>query len=176
MSAHRLFYAFLPTGEARGAIIDYRNLEAPASIVSDLRLHMTVAIPNDYHRVPTPLIDRLLGAAANVAGAPVSLVLDRLSATGRSIVVRPSRRPATLVNVQEQLQRALASVFGLRCDWTFNPHVTRGYDRRPYSECAIAPIVWTADSVVLVHSHVGTTRHDILGQWRLVDRQGSFAF
>jgi len=45
--------------------------------------------------------------------------------------------------------------------------MTLGYrDGAPFTQ-AIAPIGWTADAFVLVHSYVGWTRHDVIGRWLL---------
>lgn len=47
------------------------------------------------------------------------------------------------------------------------PHLTLGYPAgQPFSR-AIPPIEWTAADLVLIHSHLGQTRHDIVGRWPL---------
>jgi 2'-5' RNA ligase len=47
------------------------------------------------------------------------------------------------------------------------PHMTLAYKCRAVLETPIAPIVWTARDLVLIDSHVGKHRHDVLGHWTL---------
>ncbi len=50
--------------------------------------------------------------------------------------------------------------------------MTLGYrSGEPFSE-RVAPVSWTADEIVLIDSHVGRTRHEVLGRWRLVEAEG----
>jgi 2'-5' RNA ligase len=45
--------------------------------------------------------------------------------------------------------------------------MTLGYrDGRPFSE-RIAPVGWDAEEFVLIHSHLGKTRHEVVGRWPL---------
>ena len=59
-----------------------------------------------------------------------------------------------------------------RPGYRFSPHLTLGYRiGEPFSE-RVAPVSWTADEIVLIDSHVGRTRHEVLGRWRLVEAEG----
>ncbi len=51
-----------------------------------------------------------------------------------------------------------------------NPHVTLVWDRLCAFEQPITQITIPVREVTLVHSHVGKSRYDILGRWRLVPR------
>jgi len=50
---------------------------------------------------------------------------------------------------------------------TFTPHMTLLYDTKRIVEQSVEPIEWTVHEFVLIHSHVGQHRYDILGRWRL---------
>jgi len=35
----------------------------------------------------------------------------------------------------------------------------------------VAPVAWTARELVLIHSHLGKTRHERLGSWPLAEAE-----
>ncbi len=51
-----------------------------------------------------------------------------------------------------------------------NPHVTLVWDRLHVPEQPIPQITLPVRKVTLIHSHIGKSRYDILGSWRLVPR------
>ena len=55
---------------------------------------------------------------------------------------------------------------------SFSPHLMLGYPSGSLFTRPIASIAWVASEVILVHSEVGRTRHNELGRWQLVARQG----
>lgn len=48
-----------------------------------------------------------------------------------------------------------------------SPHVTLAWDHLQLPEQPITPIALPVQEVALVHSHVGKSRYDILGRWKL---------
>lgn len=51
----------------------------------------------------------------------------------------------------------------------FTPHMTLLYSARTITEQPVKPIRWTVREFVLIHSHYGYGRHEILGRWQLED-------
>jgi len=133
-------------------------------------------------RPPLPLARQITEAAAwfdgperdlkaigdAVEAAPFALQFDTVVGSDRSIALRPRRKNDSFVALHQRIAVAREAA-GLRArkGYRFSPHMTLGYRNGvPFTQ-AIAPIGWTADAFVLVHSHVGRTRHDVIGRWLL---------
>jgi RNA 2',3'-cyclic 3'-phosphodiesterase len=130
--------------------------------------HMTLAVTADYVEYPYAVIKALLRAGTSVRGEPFDVRLDKLCFSNRSAALRPSRS----VPLLNELQRAIADAMwragvALRPGWSFSPHQTLFYREGPPSQQSIDGFLWSLDQFVLVCSHVGRTRHDILGTWTL---------
>jgi RNA 2',3'-cyclic 3'-phosphodiesterase len=130
--------------------------------------HMTLAVTADYVEYPYAVIKALLRAGTGVEAEPFDMRLDQLSFSNRSVALRPSRS----VPLLNQLQRSIADAMwragvALRPGWSFSPHQTLFYRDGPPSQQSIDGFSWSLDRFVLVCSHVGRTRHDILGTWTL---------
>ncbi|WP_182911914.1 2'-5' RNA ligase family protein [Sphingomonas cavernae] len=166
---HRLLFAVRPPLTLARQIEQSAIWFRPgATRVRADNLHITLEIFEDHPTFPERLAEVLMEAGKAVAAEPVEIVLDQVSGSKRSVALRPRRRIPAL----DQLYKAIALEVkraGLtpRPDYSFSPHVTVLYrDGAPFTQ-AIDPIRWTADELVLVHSLVGRTRHDVLGRWRL---------
>ena len=167
--AHRLFVAILPPGEVATIIGEQRRaFGVTRSPVSDARLHITIGISDDHDALPGELIDAATRAGEALVAAPFRVVLDQAVGSAGSVALRPSEPLPRLITLQEQLAARMAEVgFAQRPGWRFNPHVTLGYRKgEPFTE-QILPISWIVTDFVLIHSHVGRTRHDILARWPL---------
>ena len=107
-----------------------------------------------------------------IGTAPIRIVLDRVGGGEHSIALRPSRRIAALDTLHRRLgERSRAAGIEPRAGYAFNPHMTLGYrDGQPFG-MAVPPVAWTARELVLIHSHLGRTRHEVLGRWALADSQ-----
>lgn len=53
----------------------------------------------------------------------------------------------------------------------FRPHVTLLYGNEPIASADISPIWWTVRDFVLVRSIQGKSRHVVLGNWQLHEKQ-----
>ncbi|HEY0114307.1 MAG TPA: 2'-5' RNA ligase family protein [Allosphingosinicella sp.] len=152
---HRIFYALQPPASARYA--------------------MALAITEDHDAPPQAQMDRMARIAGELRLMPFELTLDRLTGSETSLALCPSEKPWQLKLLQRQLRKSLVLCGIRRTGWRFNPHVTLLYrNGAPFSQ-EIAPISWWVDELVLVHSQVGLTRHDILGRWPLVPDGTSLA-
>lgn len=140
------------------------------------RLHLTLNAVGDHADFPADIAELAREVAGQVRFAPFEVQLDRIgSYTG-------SGSAGDLVTLQGdagvlgviQLQRTLADQMrkaGLgryvRRSW-FTPHMSLLYQTWPASiQRPIPPVQWTAHKLVLVHSEVGRTRHNPLGEWAL---------
>jgi len=175
--AHRLFFAFRIAAGVRDVVAGCRDGLGPATgTVSDDRLHMTLAITNDYPQLPIAAVDRMLSIGSSLAESPVPLCLDRLSGGRGSVALRPARRIKALAQLTGTLNRRMTAAGLLRSMWRCHPHVTLLYRKGQAFTRAVDPICWTATDFVLIHSIVGAHRHIELGRWPLIERQGSFDF
>ncbi|WP_066725451.1 2'-5' RNA ligase family protein [Sphingomonas pituitosa] len=174
---HRLLFAFRLAASVRSLVAGHRDGLGPAaSIVSDDRLHMTLAITSDHPQLPCAAADMLCAIGSSLTASPIALRLDQLSGARGSIALRPARRIKALSELTATLNRRMAAAGLLRDKWRCHPHVTLLYRAgAPFSR-PIDPICWTATDFVLIHSIVGATRHIELGRWPLIERQGSFGF
>lgn len=130
--------------------------------------HVTLAVTADYVEYPYAVIKALLRAGTAIDAEPFDLKLDRLSLSNRSAALRPSRSVPLLNQLQKSIIDAMRGAgVALRPRWTFSPHQTLFYRDGPPAQQAIDGFLWSLDQFVLVCSHVGRTRHDILGTWTL---------
>lgn len=173
---HRYFFALQPSPMCRGIARQRDQLGPAEHLVSDTRLHATLAITDDFKR-PCPLLESALHSiGGSIAAAPIPMRLDQLSGSNGSIALRSSRRCLPLAALAGPLQRRMARAGFLRTEWVFCPHVTLLYRAGVPFTRAIDPICWTANDFVLIHSIIGEHQHIELGRWPLVERQGSLAF
>ena len=164
---HRLFFALLPPPVLARRIIEVAAVLRCRTMAA-ARLHMTMFILDDLPRLDPVTVERMRSIGGAVEARPVDIVLDRLAGSYRSVALRPGRAHPALLALHRQLA-AVAQTAGVapRRDYRFSPHVTLGYDNpAPWSE-RVAPVSWVADDLVLIHSRVGQTRHEVLGRWRL---------
>jgi len=135
-ASHRLFFALVPpivlARQVANAAAWFDDAGTP--VAAD-RLHVTMFILADRHRVPPSLIAALCGVGSAIAAAPIRVVLDRAGGGENSIALRPSRRIAALDALHREIGRLCAAA-GIEpsANYAFNPHMTLGYrDGRPFT-------------------------------------------
>ncbi|MBN8816144.1 MAG: 2'-5' RNA ligase family protein [Sphingomonas sp.] len=165
---HRLFFAIKPTLAAIPAIEEARRRYCPGRAVRNEHLHVTMEIFDDHSGFPAALADTLVAIGDGLDMPGFDLSLDRVVGTMRSVALRPGARSTGLKLLQRAIDGAVRDAgLTVRDGWTFSPHVTLGYrDDRPFVR-SIVPIVWHVDELVLIHSFVGETRHEIIERWPL---------
>ncbi|MEG3084216.1 2'-5' RNA ligase family protein [Sphingomonas sp. PB2P12] len=169
LARHRLFFALRPPLPlARQITAAASWFETDGDKLRPEHLHVTIDILDDQDRVSTVLERDLKAIGDAVEAAPFALQFDTAVGTDRSIALRPRRKNDSFAALYRRIAVAREAA-GLRARAGFrsSPHMTLGYRAgTPFTQ-AIAPIGWTADAFVLVHSHVGRTRHDVIGRWML---------
>ena len=168
----RLFFAIVPDADTAARIYHVAQVLKRAhkfdgSIIDPRHLHISLFFLGE----PSEQIVRTIcEAAAQVRVPPFELWFDRSG----SFRGRPGNRPFVLVgergldrlrSFRRTLGVALAEK-GLRslAKREFTPHVTLLYAERAVEEHPIAPISWTANEFVLIHSTHG---HVHLARWPL---------
>lgn len=165
---HRLFFAIKPARHAIPAIESAQRRYCPGRPVKAAHLHVTMEIFDDHIGVPEELIERLIAIGDDIDMPGFLLSLGRVVGTTRSVALRPNGRSTGLALLQRAIhERVIAAGLSARQDWSFNPHMTLGYRDEAAFTRSIDPILWQVEELVLVHSHVGETRHDIVGRWDL---------
>jgi 2'-5' RNA ligase len=176
VALHRYFFALLPPPTLARRIAHFAaHWFISGTPVRTDRLHITMSILPDFPEVPRGLEEALRNVGGRVRSAPIAVMLDRVSAGTRSIALRPARRIVGLDALHHAIgAQSRAHGVPLRRGYAFDAHMTLGYrDGAPFSR-AIPPFTWTATELVLIHSHVGRTRHEPVARWPLAgapDRQ-----
>lgn len=167
--AYRLFFAVKPPPVVARQIDHYAEILAGGQArILPAHQHVTLGISADVPTYPQALIDTLGSVATRIMADPFDLLLDRLSYGGRSAALRPSRSNAALARLQRQVADALKrSAAPTRDDWTFSPHQTLFYRDGPPAQRRIDGFGWRVEELVLVCSHIGRTRHETVGTWKL---------
>jgi tRNA(adenine34) deaminase len=173
----RLFFALLPDAAATAQARDIaRQLPAEAgnTHILEEHLHVTLCHLGDHDGLPAPVLEMASRAAAALANfPPFEFRLDRLERFSR-----PSgKAPTVLISSEEvQAMRNLHTALGaaLKANglgrWrvtSFTPHMTLVWGHRDLPGRAVLPVTWKVQELVLVHSVLGETRHEILGRWPL---------
>lgn len=176
IACHRLFFAVRPPTMLARQIANAASWFDTGQAVRAEHLHVTIDILDDRDFVPPGFEALLTGIGDAVRVAPFAVQFDQAVGSARSVALRPRRKNAGL----DALRRAIGSArqaVGLaeREGYRFSAHMTLGYrDGAPFNQ-PIAPVGWTARDFVLIHSHLGKTRHDLVGRWALTGEDAQLA-
>jgi RNA 2',3'-cyclic 3'-phosphodiesterase len=166
---HRLFFAVLPP-----VAIAQDMADLPAAKGWDRkpnrvdRLHMTLALTEDFPEMPQEVIDAFVEVGNGMAAKPFPLAFDRGIASKSLLMLFPSKPLPPVEQFRQNLVEAIAAAgLPLRKGVHFNPHVTLSYAKGEPFDQPIEAFNWLVEEFVLIHSHIGLTRHDIVGRWKL---------
>ncbi len=173
----RLFFALLPdpaTAERIAALA--ARLRAAHALkgkpLASWRFHVTVQFLGDHAGVPDALVAAASTAASGLRLAPFPIAFDQAA----SFAGRPRRRPlvmrgagadvAGVVALHEALGAALQRA-GVAVEARYTPHLTLLYDGRLLPPQPVERIAWTARELLLMRSHIGQARHEVLARFAL---------
>ncbi|WCT73260.1 2'-5' RNA ligase family protein [Sphingomonas naphthae] len=177
----RLFLALRPgTGEAAAIgrlVADHR---VAGRAVRAEHWHVTLGLIGDFAGLCPRFVAMLLHSLGRAAFGACRLVFDQLVSGRQSVLLNASEPIAGVERLQRGLGRALGREGVPFPDpRDVRPHITLAYHGRgtlrPEERAVrdpILPISWQARELVLIHSHIGHQRHDVLGRWPLVTADG----
>lgn len=177
IAAHRLFFAIRPPLVLARQIADAASwFDPPGQPLRPEHLHVTLDILDDRDSVSGAFETVLKEVGDAVGAAPFAIAFDMAGGSARSVALRPRRKSPGVEDLRRRIVAARqATGIAERADYRFAPHMTLGYrDGAPFSQ-PIAPVGWTVDEFMLVHSHVGRMRHDIVGRWALAGADAQLA-
>ena len=174
----RLFFGIFPPKPVRERIVELgETLKAREGLRGKVhpedRVHVTLFHIGDYVDLPKGVVDKATAAADALRFAPFPTTFDRAESfssqpRNRPFTLRGGAGVETLIAMRQALALEMAKAgLGREAKTGFVPHVTLLYDDKAVDEVAVEPVNWTVDGFVLVHSHLGKTRHDHLRTWPL---------
>ncbi len=130
------------------------------------RLHFTM-LELGRRVVPDPtLIETVKEMLEGFDCTPMRLVVEEIVGGKRgNLFLQPSEPLRGFARVREALVRQSSGTLAIYAKP--KPHVTLGYDIRPFAALPINPVSWVQEEILLIESHVGASRHFVHGRWRL---------
>ena len=175
---HALFFAGIASEQGAAdlhelaRVID-RQHGVGGGLLEPGRLHVSLFAVGAYLDArPDEDIARWCRAADSVECRASEIVFDRIATfggEGNPLVLKSSDDVgcAGLLALHQALDIALADSGERIKRQRITPHMTLSYRGKRIAETAIEPVRWTLKQLVLIDSHVGAHRHDIIGRWPL---------
>lgn len=173
----RLFFAVLPDDRAAdlaSAVAAALSTVDRTSRIRREHLHVTLHHLGDHQGVPASVVQMAQRAAQAAAGSPCfEIGFDQIQRFDRH-----GRKAATVLTGQAGVAAVCAfqallgaemkrAGLGQWVDKNFTPHMTLLYSHRAAASQPTEPVTWVVRDLVLVHSYIGETRHEVLGRWLL---------
>lgn len=165
----RFFFALRPPRPLANRIAAFAaELAGDSYRITADRLHLTVAISDDFPLYPGPFVETLLRVGDRVAAAPFAVRLDRLVRGHRSVLLLPAVGQPELRALYQGIAEGMAAARApLREGTGFSPHMTLFYRGGSPIDRRVTAFEWFAEELVLIRSLVGLTRHETLRSWPL---------
>ena len=169
---HRLLFAFQRPPETTEQIgREAWRWSDGARLVAPERHHITIAILDDHAFLPAGLVESMYAVGASIVAEPFRITFDRIDENGGSVVLLPDSHNASLARMRRQIVEAMRRRgIKQRRGYSFSPHMTVAYRDGQMSSQAIDAFGWMVDELVLIDSHVGRSRHEVMGRWKLCGR------
>ena len=165
---HTLFFALQP--DALTAF-EARRLALELGLTPNPRLHVSlVGLGGDADPPSQRWIDRVVAAASRVRMPAFVIELNTLSTFGAGAVVLRGEDGVIGIHMLCDAICAALAAEGLAGKPAAEPHLTVAWSRRFIHERRVAPVRWTARQLVLIDSHQGAGRHEVMGTWPLQAR------
>ena len=169
----RFFFAVRPPPSLACRIAAFGEvLGGNAPRVSANRLHVTVAVSDDFEGYPAGFVEILLRVGGRVASAPFRIALDRVLSGKRAVFLMPTAKCPDLKALYQAIADGMASARApLRKGVGFSPHMTLFYRDNAALDFPLPRLEWKVSELLLIHSLVGLTRHETLASWPLIPRE-----
>jgi RNA 2',3'-cyclic 3'-phosphodiesterase len=175
---HALFFAGIADATDAAGLHGHagavdRQLGIGGRLLEPERLHVSLFAVGAYLDVrPDADVARWCRAAAAVRCAPTEIVFDRVASfggEGNPLVFKGSSdvEVAGLFALYQALGIELANTGERIKRQRITPHMTLSYRGKRIAETAIEPVRWRLHELVLIDSHVGAHRHEVIGRWPL---------
>lgn len=167
--SHALFFALQPDA---GATAEAQRLARGLGLTPNPRLHVSlVGLRTEPERPSRGRIEQILAAASRVRAPAFLIGMNTLSTFGAgAVVLRGDDGVIGIDLLCEAICAALAAE-GLGGKPAAEPHLTITWSKRFITERRVAPVRWTARQLVLIDSHQGAGRPEILGAWPLAEKR-----
>jgi 2'-5' RNA ligase len=163
----RLLFLLRPPMPVARHIDQERRLLDLGKPVPTEYLHITLCML-DFPSLPDWAVPLMQAIGESITAPCFRIVVDRMTGSPKSVLLRPSERIEALFDLQARLAAAMARIDRLRGHaYRFSPHITLVHRRGESFEWEIEPISWRAEELLLVHSKVGLTEHVVLDRWAL---------
>jgi len=170
---YSLFFSIFPKADDAHAVAELTNtlrlrFGLTGKPLLPHRLHVTLHDLGDYAEIPQDIVDAAIGAGDSLVADAFEVVFDCALSypSSGTYVLSGAEGTRQLTAFRELLGEAMQSQ-GLRVKRSFTPHMTLMYDRHPVAEHSIEPARWVAYEFVLIRSHKGLGKYDLLGSWPL---------
>ncbi len=175
---HTVFFALVPDAPGAGRLHESagstdRRLGVGGQLLEPGRLHVSLHAVGAYIGMrPDADIARWCRAGAAVRSVAFDVVFDQVATfggDGNPLVFKSSNESdrAGFLALHLMLGMMLADVGEQIKPRSFTPHMTLSYRGKRIAETAIDPVRWRPHELVLIDSHVGAHRHDVLARWPL---------
>lgn len=182
--AHNLFFAVMLPSSLEEDISDLfdelkQHYRLNETHIPTPRLHVSLlgVFAGDFLPEGIVELSRLVGGAVRSVEfdiAPNRILSFRSAQIEKPLVLAADADSACAVNrLVDRIRVAITTLSGVKYSrrGAITPHLTLVWHRMTVPEQPIAPIKLPVREIVLIHSHVGKSRHDALGRWQLVPLQ-----
>ena len=172
-----LFFAVFPDAEAAARLHAAasrlrRSRGLTGRVLAPERLHVTLQPLGGDEWLAPPLLRAACeaGKAAAAHAPAVPVAFDQAMSFGRRRMppyVLAGEAGAEGLRLLHRTLARHARNRGLPAGSALTPHMTLLYDSQAVPRHDVEPVAWTARDLVLVLSHRGLTRHEVVGRWPL---------
>jgi 2'-5' RNA ligase len=173
---YNVFFGLVPDREnalsiARQAAEWNRQFGMSGKLLAPEQLHVSLHPVGTYiGEVPAEQIQFAKRIGEALSAQVFDIVFDRaMSFKGRKspYVLRVREGLENIKGFWRELGINIANAGGNSKEVTFTPHMTLSYHGRMVTEHHIAPIAMQVRDFVLINSHYGKSRYDVLARWQL---------
>ena len=136
------------------------------------RFHITLLPIEDARFISPSRMELLLGLLASFQAEPFEVGFIRLKGNA----LRGGKALRALRRFQKSLAELLLAAGLDVSGYAFEPHLSLSYGNWQPRNIPVSPICWRVEEFKLIKSIHGQGRHEELGRWPLISRQGSFVF